>query len=207
MNNKLVMTILIVIILVDNAVSKGIRIMTLAAPANLEIVDQPQRAGVLMIPMRRDILATLVVPDSATGLARKMGLARQVPMLPETKENLLGFCTQHFFGERARMETPVVTVVRDGGKIRVEARFSDGPNPAISELWWSFDRSPAGSLPYEHDAWQSATMGYNKDTSWVGRILVPEGVKTVDFLTVHHDETGGMPGHISGPSLRVVVEP
>ena len=28
--------------------------MTLAAPANLEIVDQPQRAGVLMHPMRRD---------------------------------------------------------------------------------------------------------------------------------------------------------
>ena len=44
---------------------------------NLEIVDQPERAGVLMHPIRREILANLIKPDSASGLARTLGMPRQ----------------------------------------------------------------------------------------------------------------------------------
>ena len=47
-----------------------------AAP-NLEIVRGPERAGLLLGANRRQLLEALAEPDSAAGIARRLGLPRQ----------------------------------------------------------------------------------------------------------------------------------
>ena len=45
--------------------------------ATLQIVQSPQKAGVLLQPGRLRLLEQLTEPDSAAGLARRVGVARQ----------------------------------------------------------------------------------------------------------------------------------
>src|SRR5271167_2017811 len=46
-------------------------------PATLQIVQSPEKAGVLLQPGRLRLLEQLTEPDSAAGLARKLGVPRQ----------------------------------------------------------------------------------------------------------------------------------
>src|SRR5262249_55626337 len=46
-------------------------------PAALEVVRQADRAALMLHRTRRDLLAHLQTPDSAAGLARRLGLPRQ----------------------------------------------------------------------------------------------------------------------------------
>src|SRR5271154_1392678 len=46
-------------------------------PATLQIVQSPEKAGVLLQPGRLRLLEQLTEPDSAAGLARRMGVPRQ----------------------------------------------------------------------------------------------------------------------------------
>src|SRR5215469_7755703 len=46
--------------------------------AALEVIEEPERAASVLDPMRRQLLDELAVPDSAAGLARRLGLPRQV---------------------------------------------------------------------------------------------------------------------------------
>lgn len=46
--------------------------------AALEVIEDPDRASSVLDPMRRRLLDELAVPDSAAGLARRLGLPRQV---------------------------------------------------------------------------------------------------------------------------------
>src|SRR5271165_5200603 len=46
-------------------------------PAALQIVQNPEKAAVLLQPGRLDLLVRLAEPDSAAGLARRMGMPRQ----------------------------------------------------------------------------------------------------------------------------------
>ncbi len=46
-------------------------------PAAVHVVSDPARAGSLLQPLRRRILAALTEPDSAAGIARRMRLPRQ----------------------------------------------------------------------------------------------------------------------------------
>jgi DNA-binding transcriptional ArsR family regulator len=46
-------------------------------PAALQIVQNPEKAAVLFQPGRLELLAKLSEPDSAAGLARRMGVPRQ----------------------------------------------------------------------------------------------------------------------------------
>jgi DNA-binding transcriptional ArsR family regulator len=48
-----------------------------AALAEIEVVRDPQKAAALFQPARSAVLEHLVDPDSASGVARKMGLPRQ----------------------------------------------------------------------------------------------------------------------------------
>ena len=44
----------------------------------LAVIDQPEQATSVLDPMRRKLLDALAEPDSAAGLARRLGMARQV---------------------------------------------------------------------------------------------------------------------------------
>jgi len=46
-------------------------------PAALQIVQNPEKAAVLLQPGRLDLLVRLAEPDSAAGLARRLGIPRQ----------------------------------------------------------------------------------------------------------------------------------
>jgi len=46
-------------------------------PAALQIVQDPEKAAVLLQPGRLDLLVRLAEPDSASGLARQLGIPRQ----------------------------------------------------------------------------------------------------------------------------------
>jgi DNA-binding transcriptional ArsR family regulator len=46
-------------------------------PAVLQIVQDPEKAAVLLQPGRLDLLVRLAEPDSAAGLARQLGIPRQ----------------------------------------------------------------------------------------------------------------------------------
>jgi DNA-binding transcriptional ArsR family regulator len=46
-------------------------------PAALQIVQDPEKAAVLLQPGRLDLLVRLAKPDSAAGLARQLGIPRQ----------------------------------------------------------------------------------------------------------------------------------
>jgi DNA-binding transcriptional ArsR family regulator len=46
-------------------------------PADYEVIQAPERAAALFDPARRQLLVRLHEPDSAAGLARKLGLPRQ----------------------------------------------------------------------------------------------------------------------------------
>lgn len=44
----------------------------------LEVIDEPEKASSVLDPMRRRMLDALAEPDSAAGLARRLGMPRQV---------------------------------------------------------------------------------------------------------------------------------
>lgn len=46
--------------------------------AALEVIEEPERATSVLDPMRRQLLDELAEPDSAAGLARRLGMPRQV---------------------------------------------------------------------------------------------------------------------------------
>jgi DNA-binding transcriptional ArsR family regulator len=46
-------------------------------PATLQIVQSPEKAAVLLQPGRLDLIERLAEPDSAAGLARRLGIPRQ----------------------------------------------------------------------------------------------------------------------------------
>ena len=47
-------------------------------PAALQVVTQAKQGSVLLDPERRKLLENLATPDSASGLARRLGISRQV---------------------------------------------------------------------------------------------------------------------------------
>lgn len=49
----------------------------MAQPLSLEVLRGPDRAAAILDPTRQRLLAQLAEPDSAAGLARKLGLPRQ----------------------------------------------------------------------------------------------------------------------------------
>ncbi len=51
--------------------------MGLPALKHLEIIDDPARAEIAMHPIRRQLLGELAEPNSASGLARRLGMPRQ----------------------------------------------------------------------------------------------------------------------------------
>ncbi len=82
-------------------------------PATLQIVQSPEKAGVLLQPGRLHLLEQLTEPDSAAGLARRLGIPRQKVnyhlreleregFLELTEERRKGNCTERIVRAVAR---------------------------------------------------------------------------------------------------------
>lgn len=150
--------------------------------------------------------AAYIVPGGQHG-TDGVGNQKRTPTLPEVKANTLAVFSHHFFGDRPRMQTPRVQYDLDGREVRVEAVFDAGPAAHAGTLYWSLDRPPEGSLPYEHSPWQAAPLAQTKQRTWTGEIRLPSGASTIDLLTVFADDVNGMPMCISGPLRRLSIAP
>jgi hypothetical protein len=101
------------------------------------------------------------------------------------------------------MRTPRFTVRREGVMLRAEAVFDEGPTAQTGTLYWSFDRPPEGSLPYEHSPWESTPMKRADERTWTGEISLPPDSKTIDLLGVHTDNVNNLPMSVSSSLLRI----
>jgi len=48
-----------------------------SSPASMDVLDDARRVAAVLAPLRRRILESLVEPDSAAGLSRRLGIPRQ----------------------------------------------------------------------------------------------------------------------------------
>lgn len=100
-------------------------------PAALQIVQSPDKAAVLLQPGRLDLLERLAEPDSAAGLARRLGIPRQKVNYHLRELEREGFVELH---EERRKGNCIERVVRatareflvapHAGKATVADRFS-----------------------------------------------------------------------------------
>lgn len=134
-----------------------------------------------------------------------IGNQKRTPRLPEVKANTLAVFSNHFFGDRPRMQPPRMSVAREGRLVRVKVDFDKGPVPQTGTLHWSLDRPPEGSLPYEHSPWKSRPMKQLDQRTWSGEFSLPAETKTVDILSVHSDRINNMPMHVSSPPAQLVI--
>lgn len=100
-------------------------------PALLQIVQSPEKAAVLLQPGRLDLLGRLAEPDSAAGLARRLGIPRQKVnyhlreleregFLELVEEKRKGNCTERIVRATARE----FLIAPHGGKAVTADRFS-----------------------------------------------------------------------------------
>lgn len=146
-----------------------------------------------------------LVPGGQHGGPTTTGFTRQVPLLPEIEDNLFAFARQHFSSAREVISIPRVTSQWDPStrRLRVTVVFPDGIESDENTLWWSQNRHPPGSLAYEYDAWNSASLVKDDATSLRGEIAVASDATTVDLLTTHRRTMQGLPIHVSSPALQV----
>jgi hypothetical protein len=143
-----------------------------------------------------------VVPGGQHG-TDGVGNQRRTPTLAEVKANTLAVFSNHFFGDRPRMQTPTLTYIRQAGRIQVEVVFDNGPPAKTGTLYWSFNRPPEGSLPYEHSPWESAPMKQTNERTWTGEVALGRDTKTIDLLSVHSDNVNNMPMTVSSRLVRL----
>jgi hypothetical protein len=149
--------------------------------------------------------SSFVVPGGQHG-TDGVGNQKRTPTLPEVKANSLAVFSNHFFGDRPRMRTPKLSFERQKGRVRVEVTFDKEPLAQTGTLYWSLDRPPEGSLPYEHSPWKSAPMKRTGERTWTGDIALPPGTRTIELVSVHSDNVNGMSMYVSSPLRRLTIQ-
>lgn len=134
-----------------------------------------------------------IIPGGQHGGPATAGFTRQVPKLPEIEENFTSFARHHFFGDRGMPKTPGIEGEVTGGDLKVVVKFPDGIDPERNEIWWSVDRHPAYTLPFEYDHWDAANLKKREDGSYAASIPVGREVKRIDFLSLHTHTENGLP--------------
>jgi hypothetical protein len=149
--------------------------------------------------------SSYVVPGGQHG-TDGIGNQKRTPTLPDVKANSLAVFSNHFFGDRPRMQTPTLTYQRQPGRVRVEVSFDVGPPAQTGTLYWSPNRPPEGSLPYEHSPWESAPMKQTGERTWTGEVPLSPETKTIELLSVHSDNVNKMPMFVSSPLRRLTID-
>lgn len=144
-----------------------------------------------------------IIPGGQHGGPATAGFTRQVPKLPEIRENFTSFARHHFFGDRGMPKAPTLEAEISGGEMKVVVRFTDGTDPERNEIWWSFDRHPAYTLPFEYDHWDAANLEKREDGSYTATIPVSGKAERIDFLSLHTHTENGLPITFSSPYRRV----
>ena len=148
-----------------------------------------------------------IVPGGQHGGPKDAGFTRVVFSDPDVEDNLYAFALHHFSGARALIATPRIRHEWDTGRhrLRVTVTFPDGTEPQTNELWWSLDRHPANTLPYEYDAWHSTALRKTGPADFSGEAVVSGSPRTVDFLSTHRHVQNELALSVSSPLQRINV--
>ena len=143
-----------------------------------------------------------ILPGGQHGGPKTSGFTLQTPSQPEADENLFAFARHHFFDARSLPTPPKLEVVALGNRLRVTVQIVAGTVPQRNALSWCVNRHPPYTLATEYDRWDSVALTANKDGSFSAEIEVPATAKTIDFVSTHTQEEGGLPFHFSSPYKR-----
>jgi hypothetical protein len=126
-----------------------------------------------------------------------------LPFAP-ANDNQVAFMSNHFFGNRPMMKSPVVRYEKRETSITVEVSFTDSPPADTGKIFWMFDRDPGGSAGYVAFYFKHfKDMNRVNKRSWKAEIELNSTASTVDFFTFHSNTIGNMPAHISCPYTRI----
>jgi hypothetical protein len=161
--------------------------------------------GLVELGRRFPQLPVYIVPGGQHGGAKEAGFVKSVGGLPEVDENLRAFALHHFFGTRHMVAPPQVTAQWDKAthRLMVKVVFPDHSEPQENDVWWSVNRHPDYSIAMEFDAWISAPLQKTGTDTFSGEIILPDGLKTLDVITVHEQEENGSTLTVSSPEIRL----
>ena len=150
-----------------------------------------------------------IVPGGQHGGPTTTGFTLQVPTLPATQENLQVFARHHFFGTpklpaAPRMERRLDPATR---RLAVTVVFPDGAEPEDNKLWWSVNRHPPASLPFEYDPWQSMALRKIAPGTYAGEATYPHDARTIDFVSTHRHLADGSSFRVSSAMQKVETGP
>ena len=145
-----------------------------------------------------------LMPGGQHGGAKEAGFNHSVASQPEVDENLYSFAMHHFFAARPWVSPPKITSHLDPATriLHVTATFEAGIEPQKNDLWYSVDRHPDYTLPFEFDTWASLPLQRVSASTFTADLKMESHAKTLDFLTVHRHEVNGLPVTFSSPLLR-----
>lgn len=143
-----------------------------------------------------------ILPGGQHGGPKTSGFTLQTPTQPEADENLFAFARHHFFDARSLPTPPKLEVVALGNRLRVTVQIVAGTVPQRNALSWCVNRHPPYTLATEYDHWEAVPLTLNADGLGSAEIEIPANAKTIDFVSTHTHEEGGLPIHFSSPYRR-----
>jgi hypothetical protein len=150
-----------------------------------------------------------IVPGGQHGGPQNAGFTRRVPQSPETAELRYAFAMHHFFNARPWVPTPRIQPEWEAAtrRLRVTVTFADGTEPQKNELWWSRDRHPPHTLPYEYDTWESVALKKSGAGTFAGETTLAAAPRTLDVVTTHTHTVSELSVSVSSPLQRIEVSP
>jgi len=143
-----------------------------------------------------------ILPGGQHGGPKTSGFTLQTPSQPEADENLFAFARHHFFDARSLPTPPKLEVVALGNRLRVTVQIVAGTVPQRNALSWCVNRHPPYTLATEYDHWEAVPLTLNADGLGSAEIEIPANAKTIDFVSTHTHEEGGLPMHFSSAYRR-----
>lgn len=143
-----------------------------------------------------------ILPGGQHGGPKTSGFTLQTPTQPEADENLFAFARHHFFDARSLPTPPKLEVVALGNRLRVTVQIAAGTVPQRNALSWCVNRHPPYTLATEYDHWEAVPLIPNADGLGSAEVEIPADAKTIDFVSSHTHEEGGLPMHFSSAYQR-----
>lgn len=147
-----------------------------------------------------------IIPGGQHGGPATAGFTTRVPTLREIEANFLSFALYHFEGARLMPKPPEIEIEHIGKTgIEVKAIFSEGLDPEMNELHFTFNRSEPYTIAFEFDEWSVVKMTCTEAGVYEAEISLPKDVPlvTLDFVTLHRHVENDLPITFSGPYRRI----
>lgn len=161
--------------------------------------------GLLELGRRFPHFPIYIVPGGQHGGPKGAAFTRRVPLLATVDDNLYAFAQHHFFGARPLVSAPNMRYQWENARrmLKVTVRFSDGSDPQENRLWWSVNRHPPGTIPFEYDTWESAPLRRTAPAVFAGEVAFAADPRTLDIVTTHTQTLNGLTLSVSSPLEQI----